>query len=49
MHAGMPFRGRARSRSKTMITIAPSGPTVEQRSLDVYSEAAGCDRDERAA
>ena len=48
MHAGMPFVD-ARSRGKTMITIAPSGPTVEQRSLDVYAEAAGCDRDERAA
>ena len=48
MHAGMPFVD-ARSRGKTMITIAPCGPTVEQRSLDVYAEAAGCDRDERAA
>ena len=48
MHAGMPFVD-SRSRGKTMITIAPSGPTVEQRSLDVYADAAECDRDECAA
>lgn len=52
LHAGMPF-ATARSRKKTMITIVVSGPTVEQRSLDVYAEAAlwvpGSDRVERAA
>jgi transposase len=48
LHAGMPFAS-GRSHNKTMITITPSGPTVEQRSLDVYAEAAGCGREERAA
>ena len=52
LHAGMPF-ATGRSCKKTMITIAVSGPTVEQRSLDVYAEAAmwvpGSDRVERAA
>lgn len=48
LHADMPFVD-ARSRGKTMITIVHGGPTVEQRSLDVYAEAAGCDKDERAA
>ncbi len=48
LHAGMPFGG-ARSHRKTRITIAPAGPTVEQRSLEVYAEAAGCGSTERAA
>jgi transposase len=52
LHAGMPFVP-ARSRGKTMIAITPSGPTVEQRSLEVYAEAAQWkpegDRAERAA
>jgi transposase len=50
LHAGMPFVG-ARSGGKTMISIVAdkAGPSVEQRSLDVYAEAAGCDRTERAA
>ena len=48
LHAGMPFV-TGRSDKKTRITITPAGPTVEQRSLDVYAEAAGCDRTERAA
>jgi transposase len=48
LHAGMPFVP-ARSYKKNMITITPSGPTVEQRSLEVYAEAAGCGMTERAA
>ena len=48
LHAGMPF-ATGRSHKKTMIAIVASGPTVEQRSLEVYAEAAGCDRAERAA
>lgn len=48
LHDGMPFIP-ARSRGKTMIAIVPTGPTVEQRSLEVYAEAAGCGSVERAA
>lgn len=48
LHAGMPFSD-GRSRGKTMITIEHAAPVVEQRSLDVYDEAAGCSIDERAA
>lgn len=48
LHAGMPFAA-GRSPKKTTIAIVQSGPTVEQRSLEVYAEAAGCDRAERAA
>lgn len=48
LHAGMPF-AEGRLHKKTRITIAPCGPTVEQRSLEVYAEAAGCGRTERAA
>lgn len=56
LHAGMPFAA-GRSHKKTTIAIVQSGPTVEQRSLEVYAEAAGCvptdarmgERAERAA
>ena len=48
LHAGMPYVD-ARTRGKTMITVTPGGPTVEQRSLDVYAEASECDNDECAA
>ena len=41
LHAGMPF-ATGRSHKKATIAIVPSGPMVEQRSLEVYAEAAGC-------
>ncbi len=40
LHAGMPF-GAGCSHRKTMITVAENGPIVEQRSLEIYAEAAG--------
>lgn len=48
LHAGMPFAA-GRSHKKSMIAIVASGPVVEQRSLEVYAEAAECQRVERAA
>lgn len=41
LHEGMPFAD-GRSHGKTMISITASGPTVEQRSLEVYADAGGC-------
>lgn len=41
LHASMPF-ANARTSAKTMICITQGAPIVEQRSLDVYAEAAGC-------
>jgi hypothetical protein len=48
LRVGMPFAG-GRSHGKNRIDIAPNGPTVERRSLEVYAEAAGCGGTERAA
>lgn len=48
LHADMPYTATS-SRAKTMITIRPGAPEVEQRSLQTYVEAAERDAKERAA
>lgn len=48
LHAGMPFASLHRQ-GKAMITVVVAAPEVEQRSLDVYAEAGGCDVQESAA